>query len=72
MSMEFQNLPTNSTSGHWETRCAIADFAMFENSWDISSCSTEELNETYTRCFCTKPGTYAVILTNKPQKVSIS
>ncbi|KAK9878679.1 hypothetical protein WA026_023126 [Henosepilachna vigintioctopunctata] len=68
LSMEFRHKAPNFSLRHWEARCAVAKFAMFDNSWDILACNTETLNETSTRCFCTKTGAFAVILTDKVQK----
>ncbi|KAL3270181.1 hypothetical protein HHI36_009238 [Cryptolaemus montrouzieri] len=68
VSMEFRHRELNVSLTDWETKCAVSDVVRFDNSWNILACNTERLNATSTRCYCSKTGTFAVILTNKSQK----
>lgn len=70
IDIEFRHEPKNVSLSNWEFRCAAADFATFGYSWDpVGACRTEPVNETTTKCCCSRTGTFALILTTQTPKV---
>lgn len=70
LSMEFSHPAKNSTLGLWNVNCAVTDFASYGYTWNVQGCRTRILDSSTTRCTCSRTGTFAVLMTKRPNYVS--
>ncbi|KAK9753667.1 hypothetical protein QE152_g1872 [Popillia japonica] len=66
LSMEFSHPAKNSTLGLWNVNCAVTDFASYGYTWNVQGCRTRILDSSTTRCTCSRTGTFAVLMTKRP------
>lgn len=71
LSMEFSHQMKNTTLGLWNVNCAVTDFASYGYTWDVHECRTRILDASTTRCTCSRTGTFAILMTKKPDYVSL-
>ncbi|XP_068086168.1 uncharacterized protein [Anabrus simplex] len=72
VDLELDHFIKDYNSEEWNALCAVTSAATFEHSWNFEVCRTHTISLNMTRCRCSRAGTYAVLLTSRPQNIPIS
>ncbi|KAB0802106.1 hypothetical protein PPYR_04292 [Photinus pyralis] len=65
-AMQFDHYVVNTNITRWRINCSVASYATYGYDWNLNECHTIIINATVTKCVCSRPGTYTVLVTTMP------
>ena len=69
IDLDFEHTTMDYDTQNWSILCGVTYIATSDQAWDLGSCLSRTSGTNLTRCSCSRPGTYAALLTRKSSRV---